>query len=135
MFNPAAPLLTASGLFFEKNSMPEKDPASYQMLTYLWVAALSFWGGSASYIRRVRAMDAPRYSVIEFIFEIIISGGVGLCTFFLCEWASVDQMLSAVFIAITAHMGSRALLIGEQIMQRWVKRKFDIVESDSNGQL
>jgi len=106
--------------------MPEKDPSSYQVITYLWVVALSLWGGSASYIRRVRSMDVPRYSIVEFIGEVVIAAGVGVMTFFLCEWANVDQMLSAVFIAITAHMGSRALLIAEQVLERYVKRKFNI---------
>lgn len=106
--------------------MPEKDPSSYALVTYLWVVLVSLWGGSASYIRRVRSMDVPRYSIVEFIGEVVIAAGVGIMTFFLCEWANVDQMLSAVFIAITAHMGSRALLIAEQVLERYVKRKFNI---------
>lgn len=106
--------------------MPEKDPLNYQLLTYSWVALLSLWGGAASYIRRVRLMDKPRYSAVEFIGEIVISIGVGLITFFLCEWANIDSMLSAAFIAVTSHMGSRALLVGEQVLERWVKKKFGV---------
>ena len=106
--------------------MPEKDPSSYALITYFWVVLVSLWGGSASYIRRVRSMEVPRYSIVEFIGEVVIAAGVGIMTFFLCEWANVDQMLSAVFIAITAHMGSRALLIAEQVLERYVKRKFNI---------
>lgn len=106
--------------------MPEKDPSSYAVITYLWVILLAIWGGSASYIRRVRSMDVPRYSFVEFIGELVIAAGVGVITFFMCEWANVDQMLSAVFIAITAHMGSRALLIAEQVLERYAKRKLNI---------
>lgn len=105
---------------------PDKDPSSYEVITYLWVVLLSLWGGSASYIRRVRSMEIPRYSFVEFIGEVVIAAGVGILTFFLCEWGNIDQMLSAVFIAITAHMGSRALLIAEQVLERYVKRKFNI---------
>lgn len=114
--------------------MPEKDPLNYQLITYAWVALLSLWGGAASYIRRVRLMDKPRYSAVEFIGEIVISIGVGLITFFLCEWANIDSMLSAAFIAVTSHMGSRALLVGEQVLERWFKNKFGIAdEPKKNG--
>lgn len=106
--------------------MPDKDPSSYEVITYLWVILLSLWGGSASYIRRVRSMQIPRYSFVEFIGEVVIAAGVGVLTFFLCEWGNLDKMLSAVFIAITAHMGSRALLIAEQVLERYIKRKFNI---------
>lgn len=113
--------------------MIDKDPANYQLLTYLWVAALSLWGGAASFIRRVRAMDKPRYSIVEFIGEIVISIGVGLITFFLCEWADLDRMLSAAFIAVTSHMGSRALLVFEQVLERWFKNKIGIADEQKNN--
>lgn len=106
--------------------MPEKDPMTYELLTYVWVTVVSLWGGAASFIRRVRAMDQPRYSAVEFVGEIVISVGVGLITFFLCEWANLDRMLSAAFIAVASHMGSRALLVGEQVLERWFKKRFGV---------
>lgn len=106
--------------------MPEKDPMTYEFLTYFWVTIVSVWGGAASFIRRVRKMDQPRYSVVEFVGEIVISIGVGLLTFFLCEWANLDRMLSAALIGVTAHMGSRALLVGEQVLERWVKNRLGV---------
>jgi hypothetical protein len=114
--------------------MPEKDPMTYELLTYVWVTVVSLWGGAASFIRRVRKMDQPRYSVIEFIGECVISIGVGLLTFFLCEWANLDRMLAAALIGVTAHMGSRALLIGEQVLERWVKNRLGVSdEPKQNG--
>lgn len=114
--------------------MPEKDPMTYELLTYVWVTVVSLWGGAASFIRRVRKMDQPRYSAVEFIGEIVISIGVGLITFFLCEWANMDRMLSAAFIAVASHMGSRALLVGEQVLERWVKHRLGVSdEPKQNG--
>lgn len=106
--------------------MPEKDPFTYQLMTYVWVGFISLWGGTASYIRRVRMSQSKTYSVVEWIGEVVVSGLVGLMTFFLCEWANFDRLLSAVFIAITAHMGSRALLFGERILSQWAQRRFGI---------
>lgn len=109
---------------------PEKDPANYELITYAWVILLSLWGGTAGYIRRVRSMVTPRYSIVEFVGEMVIASLVGLMTFYLCAWANIDNMLSAVFIAISGHMGSRALLIGDQIVERYVKRKFNLKETN-----
>lgn len=114
--------------------MPEKDPMTYELLTYVWVIAVSLWGGAASFIRRVRKMVQPRYSVAECLGESVISVGVGLITFFLCEWANLDRMLAAALIAITAQMGNRALLVGEQVLERWVKNRLGVADEPKQNE-
>ncbi len=106
--------------------MPEKNSLDYQVFAYAWVIFLSVWGGAASYVRRVRSMTHPRYSIFEFFGECCISAFVGLLTFFLCQAADLSLMLTACFIGISSHMGSRALLIGEQVLERWVKNRLGI---------
>lgn len=32
--------------------MPEKDPTTYSLITYAWVALLSAWGGAVNWIRK-----------------------------------------------------------------------------------
>lgn len=96
--------------------MPEKDPLSYQFLTYIWVIGLASWGGIVGYVRKLKNGHS-RFSFAELVGELFISAFVGVVTFFMCAAAKIDPILSAVFIAITGHMGSRAILIFERIIQ------------------
>lgn len=98
--------------------MPEKDPTSYQLLTYLWVMVLAAWGGIASYIRRVKSGTAEKFSVMELIGEIVISGFTGVLTFWLCELAGFPGLLTAAFVGISGHMGSRAIALMEDSFKR-----------------
>ena len=47
--------------------MPEKDPANYSLLTYLWVIAIASWGGVVSFHRKMRAGHARAFNIVEFI--------------------------------------------------------------------
>lgn len=89
--------------------MPEKDPANYSAVTYSWVAVLSIWGGVVSFLRKQRAGRVRAFNITEFIGELMTSALAGLITFWLCEWSNTSPLLSAALIAISGHMGSRAL--------------------------
>lgn len=93
--------------------MPEKDPFSYTLLTYCWVLILSISGGIAGYIRRFKLQKS--FSLVELIGELFISGFVGILTFFLCETANIQPIMSAAFVGISGHMGSRAIFMIEKI--------------------
>lgn len=86
------------------NNSPEDIP----LLTYLWVAVLSLWGGISSNIRKIKNGDI-RFSISELIGDIVISGFIGLMTFFVCQYYNIDPMLQAVYVGISSHMGTRAI--------------------------
>lgn len=98
--------------------IPEKDPTSYQLLTYLWVFALAAWGGVANYIRKVKAGTAEKFSIMELIGEIVISAFTGVLTFWLCELAGFPGLLTAAFVGVSGHMGSRAIGLFEDSFKR-----------------
>ncbi|WP_296592638.1 phage holin family protein [Methylophaga sp.] len=100
--------------------MIDKDPTTYSMLTYLWVLGISMLGGFVSYARKRRMNLIPRFSITELIGEVFTSAFAGLVTFFLCESANLDPMLSAALIAISGHMGSRAIFLAED----WLQAKY-----------
>ena len=83
------------------------------ILTYGWVVGLSMLGGAASFVRRVRSGEAKYSNIIELIGELVVSAFAGLVTFFLCQSAAFDEMLTAAFIAISGHMGTRIIFIFE----------------------
>lgn len=100
--------------------MPEKDPTNYGLLTYAWVLLVSAAGGAVSFHRKLRDGAVRAFNFTEFVGEIFTSAFAGIITFWLCEWSNVPPLLSAVFIAISGHMGSRAIFGIEQ----WAERKF-----------
>ena len=110
--------------------MPEKDPSNYTWLTYAWVFLLSSWGGFVSFFRKRKQGQVRAFNFSELFGEIFTSAGVGVLTFFICEYQNVAPLLSAVFIAISGHMGSRALFGLEQVFEH----KFGVKIPDEDGQ-
>ncbi len=100
--------------------MPERDPTTYSMLTYLWVFGISIWGGFVGYLRKVREGHTPSFSITELVGEICTSAFSGVITFYLCELAELDPLLTAAFVGVAGHMGSRAILMIEKyIRDKW----------------
>lgn len=96
--------------------MQEKLPSFTSiadLLTYAWVFGLAMLGGAASFVRRVRSGQAKYSNLIELIGELVVSAFAGLVTFFLCQSAGFDEMLTAAFIAISGHMGTRIIFMFE----------------------
>jgi len=103
--------------------MPYKSPENVPLITYLWVMALSLWGGISSNIRKIRNGSIERFSITELVGDIVISGGVGLLTYFVCDHYAVEGMLSAVFVGISSHMGTRAIYAMEIAIAERLKLK------------
>jgi hypothetical protein len=102
--------------------MPGNDPSNYSMLTYMWVLGLSAWGSLVQVIRRATDQELTLKMKLQFIIaEVTISTFAGMVTFFLCEWAQMDKMLSAAFIAISGHMGARAIILTEKMFVKFIE--------------
>jgi hypothetical protein len=97
---------------------PRHDPTAYSWLSYLWVIIMSIWGGAASYLAKLRRGEPRPFRILELFAEVTISGFVGIVTFFLCEWAGFNQLFTAAAVGVTAHMGSRALMLLEPAFMR-----------------
>jgi hypothetical protein len=96
----------------------DKDPAAYSIVTYAWVLFLSIWGGAVSFIRRVKAGDSRPHNLVEFIGEIVTSAFAGVITFYLCEAAGISGLVTAVLVATTGHMGTRAIYQIERLVEK-----------------
>lgn len=104
--------------------MIDKDPSTYPYITYLWVMVMAYWGGMVGYIRKRRLGLIDRFSISVFMGELTTSGFAGIVTFFLCESAKVDPLISAAMIGIAGHMGSGAVFMFE----KWLQKKFGDVK-------
>ena len=114
----------------EIKTMPEKDPATYSLFTWICVFVLSLWGGTSSYIYKVRLGHTHLFSISELIGEIVIAGFVGLVTFLACQAMGLSLMLSAVMVGIASHMGTRGLFIVEQLLRKKLNIKLVIDQAD-----
>lgn len=103
--------------------MIDKDPMSYPLLTYLWVFALSMWGGVVHFIQRLKRGEAKAHNIVEFIGEIVISAFVGVITFYLCELSEFPQILTAALVAVSGHMGTRSLFFFEKVLEKVIQNK------------
>ena len=107
--------------------MPEKDSNNtalfvewlLQFMPYLTTFFLSTWGGVVNHITTLRSVK-KKFQPKELIFDLIVSTFAGLLTFFFCKGAGVSETMSAVLIAISGHMGTRAIAGFETIYRRVV---------------
>lgn len=95
----------------------EKDPLSYSALTYMWVFALAVLGGVVNFMRKLQEGHARAFNIIEFIGEIVTSAFAGVITFWLCENAGFSPLVTAAFVGVSGHMGSRAIFMLEEFLK------------------
>jgi hypothetical protein len=100
--------------------MIEKDPTSYSLITYAWVFLLAILGGVVNFVRKLQQGHVRAFNFVEFIGEIVTSAFAGVITFWLCENANMSPLLTAAFVGVSGHMGSRAIFMAEN----WLKTKF-----------
>jgi len=104
-----------------------KNPFEYSLLIYFWVIGIASMGGFVSYIQKLKKGVIERPSLMEFMGEIMISGFVGLLTFWICEAAGLDMIWTAPLIGISGHMGSRFIFVLEKLFQArieaWMKAR------------
>lgn len=111
-----------------KLKMPEKDPSNYPLITYLWIFVLAAWGGLVSFINKVKAGEARRFNISELIGELATSAFAGMLTFWICELGNLPPLLTAAFVGISGHMGSRLIFKAEKALDRYLERKFDFLK-------
>jgi hypothetical protein len=100
------------------------------LLVYVWVLSLSIVGGTAHHIRKLKAGIIERFSFSEWLGDVFISAFVGYLTYCLCKYYSIPMELTAVFIGISSHLGTRALILFEDIIYDKVKKNFDYKKED-----
>lgn len=93
-----------------------KTPESYPFFTYLWVIGISIAGGIVSFIRQLRNGTRKPHNLMELVGEVFTSAFVGVVTFWFCEASNISPLWTAVMVAVSGHMGTRAIYIGEKLI-------------------
>lgn len=95
--------------------MQEQDPNSIsQVITYIWVLALSTLGGLVSYFNRLEKKKIT-HSLLRLVAEMITSSFVGIVTFMLCDAGNFSWQITAAMVAISGHMGTRLVFKFEEM--------------------
>ena len=92
--------------------MIERDPILFGTITYLWVLAISMFGGLASFIIKLNQSTEKQplgILFIKLIGELLVAGFAGMATFFLCQAWGLDGMYTAFAVAVSGHLGAKAI--------------------------
>lgn len=87
--------------------MPEKDPNTYGLLTYLAFMGMAAWGAAVNYMHKVK--KGRRFQWRELAIDIFCAPFVGLIAGLLCVSADLPLFASFAVAGFAGHMGPRAL--------------------------
>jgi len=99
------------------------SPENYSLITYVWVVGLSILGGTVRTLTNIKIGMNWKDVFRRWIIDITVSAFIGIVTFFLCEYAQLEPVLTAAFVGISAHMGTRAIVIIEEMLYRKAANK------------
>ena len=110
--------------------MPEKDPNNTALIVewfrqftpYFTTVVLSIWGGVVNHIQTIRN-GKKKFQWRELAFDLVTSTFAGLITFYFCRTAGISETMSAILIAISGHMGTRAIAGFETVYRRIIGAK------------
>ena len=79
---------------------------------WCWVIGLSILGGLAAFIRKMK--DNPKDTPVAILLlklsgELTVAIFAGVLTFFLCQAWNLSSNYTAVFVAISGHLGGKAI--------------------------
>lgn len=93
-----------------------------QILTVVWVFILSIWGGTVHTIKKVRDGVIDKFTVREWIMDMVVSSFVGTVTYAFCKYSGFNEWLTVVMVSTAAHQGTRALLAIDNIVTQMIKK-------------
>lgn len=88
----------------------------------LWMALIAMAGGYVSFRQKIKKGTARVVNLTEFVGEMFTSALVGLATFWICRGFDVNPWLTAAGVAISGHMGARAIFLAEKWLEEFVDR-------------
>jgi hypothetical protein len=111
MAKAAVEVAKDAGPFAPKNLIPT-----------LWMLAISMMGGAVNFYQKVKSGKARVINVTELIGEMVTSAFVGIVCFWICKSYGVNEYATAAGVAISGHMGARAIFLAEQWIEERAKK-------------
>lgn len=82
---------------------------------YLWFVLLALWGGTVSYIGRMKR-DDKSFKALELLGELVISSFAGLITAYGATELGFSFTLTCALAGVAGHMGGKAIKLIETIV-------------------
>lgn len=105
------------------------DMLSATGVGFVWFLLLAAWGGTASYLSRIKKTKT-RFSIMELVGEWTISAFAGVITAFVCYEMQFSFYATAALTGIAGHMGGRAIALVEHFVETSYRKRFG--ESNEN---
>jgi hypothetical protein len=102
--------------------MPEKDPTSWHLATWLLALAMAMGGGMVNWYAKVRHAHTRSFNLLELIGEMVTSGFVGIGVFMALDGFGQPASLCAAGAGIGGHMAARLLFIVERVIEQRLKK-------------
>lgn len=83
----------------------------------LWMVGVAAAGGFFSFYDKYKSGKVSAFSLTELIGEVVVSVAVGLVTYWICKGFGVNEWLTAAGVALSGHMGTRAIFLLEQTLK------------------
>lgn len=96
----------------------DRHPLDIPLKEYLVVLAISALGGFVSWYTRIKAGSARGFSLLTALGETCTSVLAGLVAFYVCTYFDMPQLLTISAVAVSGHMGARAIASFEQYLER-----------------
>lgn len=110
--------------------MPDKDPTTWSLATWMLGAGIASLGGAVNWIIRVRQGKTQIFNILELVGELVISGFVGVVAFMaMLSYAQPIAMCAAV-AGVAGHMGTRLLFAAGRILESKVSK----IEREDKGE-
>lgn len=102
--------------------MPEKDPSSWTLFTWILAVSMSMGGGFVSWYQKYKFGNERSFSVWELIGEIATSLLSGLGMFMAAKSADFPEGAAGALAGLAGHMGSRMFFLAEKILEEKAKQ-------------
>jgi len=102
--------------------MPEKDPSTWAMSTWLFALMWPVIGGLVNWYSKVKRGKTRVFNVIELIGEVATSGFVGITVYMVFASYGWPEGVCAAAAGVGGHMGARLLYIFERIIEDRMKK-------------
>lgn len=100
-------------------TIAENGPfAAKNLIPTIWMAVIAASGGFMGFWGKYKAGKVRAFNVTELIGEVVVSVAVGLITYWICKGFEVNEWLTAAGVAISGHMGARAIFLLENTIEK-----------------
>lgn len=90
------------------------------LIPTLWMAGIAMVGGYVNFRQKMQQGNARAWNLTELIGEMVVSGFVGVLTFWICRGFDVNPWLTAAGVAISGHLGARGIFMAEKALEKKV---------------